>query len=212
MRARFSVCPRIEFASAFKRSISLDCRAASLVRRSRVVLTRDEILRVCAAVLDELAFVDVQHPRDRTVEQLEVVTDHQEPAAVRTQELHQPLLGVDVEVVRRFVEQQEVAAREQDPRELDAPPLAAGERGDRKVETVGREAETVGDAPDLGVGRVSTRAAERVFGIAVGADVAGRRVVGHAPVQLVEPAARRVEAPRREHVRQRGPVEPGAAR
>ena len=135
----------------------------------RVVLAGHEVLRVGAAVLDELTFVDVQHARDRLVEQFEVVADHEQPAAVRTQELHEPLLGVDVEVVRGLVEQQEVAAREQDPRQLDPPPLTAGERGDRKVEPVGGEAEAGGDAPHLGVGGVAARVAERVFGVAVGA-------------------------------------------
>ena len=42
--------------------------------------------------------------------------------------VHQPGLGVDVEVVRRLVEQQQVVAGEQDARELDAPPFATGER------------------------------------------------------------------------------------
>ena len=172
----------------------------------------DEVLRVRAAVLDELALVDVQHARDRLVEQLEVVADHEQRAAVRPQELHEPLLGVDVEVVGRLVEQQQVAAREQDARELDPPALAAGERGDRQVEPVGAEPEAGRDAPDLGVGGVAARVAERVLGVAVRAHVARRRVVGHALVQLVEPAARGVEPARRQHVRERGAVDAGAAR
>ena len=96
--------------------------------------------------------------------------------------------------------------------QLDAPALAARERGDRQVEPVGAEAEAGRDAPHLGVGRVAAGVAERVFGVAVRAHVARRRVVGHALVQLVEPAAGRVEPARREHVRERGAVEPGAAR
>ena len=138
IRARFSVWPRIESASALQpRRSRASWRAASFVAALLVGLPRDEVLRVRAAVLDELALVEVQHARDRLVEQLEVVADHEQRAAVRPQELHEPLLGVDVEVVRRLVEQQEVAAREQDARELDAPPLTAGERGDREVEPVG---------------------------------------------------------------------------
>ena len=72
---------------------------------------RNEVLRVGAAVLDELTFVEVQHACDRLVEQREVVTDDEQRAAVGAQERHQPGLGVDVEVVRGFVEEHEVAAR-----------------------------------------------------------------------------------------------------
>ena len=68
--------------------------------------------------------VEVEHARDRLVEQVEVVADDEQRAAVVAQEPEQPLLGVDVEVVRRLVEQQHVAAGEQDPGQLDPPPLA----------------------------------------------------------------------------------------
>ena len=142
-----------------------------------VGLARDEVLRVRAAVLDELALVEVQHARDRLVEQREVVADDEQRAAERAQERHQPRLGVDVEVVRRLVEQQEVAAREQDARELDAPALTTGERADREVEAVAGEPEARADAPHFGFGRVAARGAERVLGVAEGAHVARRRIV-----------------------------------
>ena len=48
--------------------------------------------------------VEVEHPGDRLVEQLEVVADHEQRAAVGAHEVEQPRLGVDVEVVRRLVE------------------------------------------------------------------------------------------------------------
>ena len=47
---------------------------------------------------------------------------------VGREEPHQPLLRVDVEVVRRLVEQQQVGPAEQDARELQPPPLAARQR------------------------------------------------------------------------------------
>ena len=78
--------------------------------------------------------VEVEHAGDRLVEQLEVVADDEQRAAVAAQEAHQPLLGVDVEVVRRLVEAQHVAAGEQDAGQLDAPPLAAGQHADREVD------------------------------------------------------------------------------
>ena len=174
-----------------------------------IAFARGEILRIGTAVLDEHALVDVQHARDRLVEQLEVVTDHEEAAAEGAQELHEPLLGVDVEVVRGLVEEQEVAAGEEDARELHAPALAARQRGDGQVEPVGAEAEAGRDPPDLRIGRVAAGVAEGILGVAVGADVAGRCVVGHAAVQLVEAAAGGVEAASRQHVRECGPVEAG---
>ena len=177
-----------------------------------VGLPRDEVLRIRAAVLDELTLVEVQHARDRLVEQREVVADDEQRAAVRAQERHQPRLGVDVEVVRRLVEQHEVAAREQDARQLGAPALAAGERADREIEPVGREPEPGDDAPHLRLGRVAARRAERVLGVAERLHVARRRIGVDLGAQLLEAAHRLVEAAARQHVRQRGAVEPGAAR
>ena len=80
--------------------------------------------------------VEVQHAGDRLVEQVEVVADHQQRAAVGAQELQQPHLGVDVEVVGRLVEQQHVAAGEQDAGQLDAAALATAEHADRQLHPV----------------------------------------------------------------------------
>ena len=87
--------------------------------------------------------VEVEHAGDGLVEQVEVVADHQERAPVAAEELHQPRLGVGVEVVRGLVEQQHVAAGEQDAGQLDPAALAAGEHRHRQVEAVGAEAEAV---------------------------------------------------------------------
>ncbi len=93
----------------------------------------DDVLGVGALVLLDGAEagvvvpVEVQHPGDGLVEEVEVVADHQERAPIGPHEAEQPLLGVAVEVVGGLVEEQEVAAREQDPADLDAPLLAAGQ-------------------------------------------------------------------------------------
>ena len=93
-----------------------------------VLFPCDEVLRVGALVFDELAVVEVQDAGDRLVQQREVVADDEQRAAERAEEVHQPGFGVDVEVVRRFVEQQQLVAGEQDARELDPPAFATGER------------------------------------------------------------------------------------
>ena len=85
-------------------------------------------------------------------------------AAVLAEEADEPLLRVVVEVVGRLVEQQELAAGEQDARELDPAPLAAGERVDREVEPALGEPETGGDAAHVGLRRVAARVAELLLG------------------------------------------------
>ncbi len=115
---------------------------------------RGPVLRVGPPVLDDPVAVQMQDPRDRAVEQAEVVADDHERPAVPGEELHQPVLGVAVEVVRRLVQEQEVRAREQDPGELESPALATGERSDRQVEPVVGQAEPGRDATRLGLARI----------------------------------------------------------
>ena len=65
--------------------------------------------------------------------------DDEQRAAPRREVPREPVDALDVEVVGRLVEQQQLGAVEQQLRERDAPPLAAGQRRDRRVEAV-REA------------------------------------------------------------------------
>ena len=108
-----------------------------------VAFARREVLRVRALVLDERAgallrlAVDVHHAGDRLVEEIEVVAHDEQRAAVRPQELEQPGAGVGVEVVRGLVEQEQLAAAEEDAHELGAAPLAAGQRAEVEVEAIG---------------------------------------------------------------------------
>ena len=107
-----------------------------------VLASGREVLRVGPLVLDErpdvvvAATVEVQDARDRGVEQVEVVADDDERAAVLGKESEQPVAGVVVEVVRRLVEQEQLAAGEQDASELDAAALAARQDTDRQVEPI----------------------------------------------------------------------------
>ena len=101
------------------------------------------------------ASVEVEHAGDGLVEQVEVVADHEQRAAVVPQEAEQPLLGVGVEVVGGLVEQEQVGAGEEDADELDPPALAARQHAEREVEAVVGEAEAGGQAADVGVGPVA---------------------------------------------------------
>ena len=59
-----------------------------------------------------------------------------ERAAEGAHVLQQPVAGVGVEVVGRLVEQQQLAAGEQDAGELEAATLATGQRADVQVQAV----------------------------------------------------------------------------
>ena len=118
----------------WSRSISLAWRWAALARRTSSLARCAEVLGVGALVLLDRAelvvvvAVEVQHAGDGLVEQVEVVADHEQGAAVGPHEAEQPLLGVAVEVVGGLVEEQHVAAGEEDAGDLDPAPLAAGQR------------------------------------------------------------------------------------
>ena len=110
--------------------------------------------------------VEVEHPVDGRLEQRGVVADHDQPALVGLEEVAQPDDRVGVEVVGRLVEQQRLGAGEQDPGQLDPPPLATGEGLQRLAEQPVLDAEAVRDlrglrlrgvpaaGVQLGVGRV----------------------------------------------------------
>ena len=83
--------------------------------------------------------VEVEHPGDRLVEQLEVVADHQQRPAVGAQEAEQPLLASMSRWLVGSSRQQHVAAGEQDAGELDAAALAA-RRARRSAGRAGRPA------------------------------------------------------------------------
>ena len=85
----------------------------------------------------------VQHPhlRDERAEQRTVVAHEQHGPLVVVERILERLDALDVEVVRRLVEDEEVRAAEHHHRERNAGPLTAGERGDAPLHLVAGEAE-----------------------------------------------------------------------
>ncbi|KAG0772718.1 hypothetical protein G6F22_015497 [Rhizopus arrhizus] len=69
--------------------------------------------------------------------------DQQQRTRVLQQPLFQPVHRVQIEVVGRFVQQQQVAGHHQRAGQVQAHAPAAGERGHRAVVGLGREAEAV---------------------------------------------------------------------
>ena len=92
------------------------------------------------------------------------MTDDDQRAAVLAEEAEQPVAGVVVQMVGRFVEQQQVAAGKEDASQLDSAALAAREDADRKVETVPTETEAGREAAHLGLGRVAAGVLELIVG------------------------------------------------
>ena len=197
---------RILSARVERRLISASCCDGDLREPHLVLLPGGEVLAVGALVLDHVARrllvrpVEVQHAGDRLVEQLEVVADDEQRAAVAAQELHEPRACVDVEVVRRLVEQEDVAPREQDAGELDPASLAAGEHREREVDAVALDAETGDERAHLRLRRVATVGAERLLGAGEASDVRFAVVLLHREAQLLDADGRLVEAASREDV------------
>ena len=75
------------------------------------------------------------------LEEVAVVGDDDEGAGPAVEEVLEDVEGVDVEVVGGLVEQQHVGLGHQQPQQLEASPLAAGQVADPRGEPVAGEAE-----------------------------------------------------------------------
>ena len=177
-----------------------------------VAFARVEVLGVGALVLDERAgallrlAVDVHDAGDRFVEEVEVVAHDEQRAAVRPQELEQPGARVGVEVVGGLVEQEQVAAAEEDAHELGAAPLTAGERAEVEVEAIRAQADAVGELAHLRLRGVPTGRLELLLRGAEALDVLGRGVLLERDPQLLG-ARQESSSPRPEkHVGEDGGV------
>ena len=140
------------------------------------------------------------------------MTDDEQCPAVGAEEAHEPLLGVVVEVVGGFVEEEQVAAREQDAREFHAPPFTTGERVEGKVEPIVTESEPRGDGAHLGFGAVPAGVAELFFRAGVLRRVLLAPGLVDLDAELLHPECERVQALPRQHVGQAGGVDAGTAR
>jgi hypothetical protein len=99
------------------------------------------------------------------------VCDEDDGCVDRLELALQPLEVLDVEVVRRLVEQQQIGTAGQSPRQRRSRQLAARERAERPVEVVVREAE-----PADGGGRaIAPGPASRVLELRLGVRVAAKR-------------------------------------
>ena len=88
---------------------------------------------VVAFPRDALAAVEFEDPTGHVVEEVPVVGHRDDGAVVLAEESLEPRDGFRVEVVGRFVEEQEIGTGEQQPAQRDAAALTTGEHVDRGV-------------------------------------------------------------------------------
>ena len=99
--------------------------------------------RVAARVQRQAPLFDVGDVADHRIEEVAIVGDQQQGAGVIPQPLFEPDHRIQVEVVGRLVEQQQVRATHQRLRQIEPHPPATGERGDRPRRVALDEAEPV---------------------------------------------------------------------
>ena len=115
--------------------------AALFARRglARALGAGEHVGRVAALVLVDRGVGDLPGERADGVQEPAIVGDDEHRAAARGEVVREPVDALDVEVVGRLVEQQQLGVAEQRLGERDPAPLAAGQRRDRGVEAL-REA------------------------------------------------------------------------
>ncbi len=102
----------------------LGVRRLLLRERQRVLALE---LAVVAGIQAQLAAVEVHDGRDDGVEKIAIVRDQQQRARVTLQPLLEPQHGIEVEMVGRLVEQQQVGTRHERLREIEAHAPSPGE-------------------------------------------------------------------------------------
>ncbi len=110
-----------------------------------------------------------EHAPADAFEQAAVVGDEDEGALVVEQELLEPLDGVDVKVVGRLVEQQQVGVGEQRAGQRHARELAARERVQPALEHLVGQPEAFDDAREAAAVRVAAEVLEAALELLVGA-------------------------------------------
>ncbi len=150
-----------------------------------------QIVAVVPPVRLQLAMFQSEDRGDRFVEERQIVRDHQHPAPIGCEPLDEPGLGVEVEMVGRLVEEKDVGLGEEDPRQLDPPPLATGHRQHRLVELVVADPQRSGHSLSLGLCDETTLGLEFLVETAEVGDTA----VPLRPVEVVEPATGLLDSP-----------------
>ena len=148
-----------------------------------------KIEAVAAGVELRLAVNDLDTALRDAVDEPAVVAYREHGALEMQQVILEPLGSVQVKVVRRLVEKENVSVLKDEPREVDAGLFAAGEGVERLFAHGGGDVKTVCDAVSSCVHIVAAEAAEIVTQAVVLLQKRGGLVVLHEKPQLVEPVA-----------------------
>ena len=83
------------------------------------VILHAHIVRVVARVRRHLGVIELQYPRCNAVEEVAVMRDQEDAAAIGLEEFLEPLDHADVEMVRRLIEEEEVRLAQERLRQAD---------------------------------------------------------------------------------------------
>ena len=139
-------------------------------------LALDEEVIVVARVDVHTAPRQVRDGRDHAVEEVAVVGDEHHAALVRGEEALEPAERLEIQVVGRLVEQQEIGAEQEQARQRRSHAPSAREFGERSMDLVGPEAEPAEDHLGLGLEPIAAQCLEAVLDLAI----ACRRRAGSA--------------------------------
>ncbi len=126
-----------------------------------------DVFAVVADVVGQLAQVEIGDAGDDGVEEVAVVRHENHGVGIRAQVLLEPVARIEIQVVRRFVEEQEIRAAEQQLGQGDPHLPAAGERLGRTIAIVGAEAEPAQHGRDPQVHAVALVEPEAILKFAV---------------------------------------------
>ena len=129
--------------NARMRAISSSCSLLGLAQQLQPRVALDEVVRVGADVVGDRAERDLGDPRHDRVEEEAIVRDEDHRVADRSRVLLEPVARIEIEVVRRLVEQEQRRPAEQQLGERDAHLPAAGKRLGRLVEIRARKPEAL---------------------------------------------------------------------
>ena len=127
----------------------------------------DEVVAVVADVVGQRPEGQVGDARDDGVQKEAIVADQDDRVRIRVQVRFEPVARLEIEVVRRLVEQEQVRLAEQQLGQRDAHLPSAGERFGRPLEVGRREAEALQHGRRLELDRVAVVQAEAILQVAV---------------------------------------------
>ena len=163
------------------------------------LLLAPQVRRVVAGPRRQLAAIELDDPRRQPLQERAVVGDEHHGAVVLGEKALEPLDGVDVEMIGRLVEQQQIRLADQRARQQHAAAPAARQRVDDRV---GRQLEPRQDQLDVMLAQPRFVLLE-MMRVPFGDDVEHRAVGGERDVLLEPRDAQRRLPPDRAGVRRR---------